>query len=188
MSYENPINDLIEAQSNDIALPSIWETKPNHNLTNRIFVLVASANKSVLPERQVLVSDAYKVASRSLDRTKLNFMNPSVRVFQAIREVEDFVRVSFTGNQPKLPTENLDLLPLGHPLTASAHISKFSEKEIAIERATWFAADPRVKDEIRPVIASAYVAKPNSAEFKFALASLEASRVPRDVILSLLSK
>jgi hypothetical protein len=56
-------------------------------------------------------------------------------------------------------------------------------------KAEWVAADPRISEEFRPLVASAYKTKPNSIEREYAVAQLEvvsSDAVPKDLILSLI--
>ena len=73
-------------------------------------------------------------------------------------------------------------------ITASAG---FPSEDISYARAEWLAADARIDEEYRPVVASAYVAERGSVDEKFGVAILESvdsTIVPRDVILSILNK
>jgi hypothetical protein len=55
-------------------------------------------------------------------------------------------------------------------------------------KAEWISADPRIAEEFRPLVASAYKTNTNSLEREYVLAKLEATSpvdVPRDVVLGL---
>ena len=181
----NEINKII--QSEDIqALPSIYEKKEKTNVVTEGTALVASANKKTLPNRRVGRFEMLEVLERSLSRTVLNFNNPSQRAFTAMRELSDFVNMATTGATPKIADAHRDLLPVGHPLSTKKH--NFSQEELAYARAEWMSADPRIAEEFRPMVATAFVTPADSVEREYLIAKLEATDatlVPRDVILGL---
>ena len=168
------------------ALPSIYEKKPKTNVVTEGTALVASANQKTLPARRVGRFEMLEVLERSLNRTVLSFQNPTQRAFIAMRELSDFVNMATTGAQPKIAGEHRDLLPVGHPLSTRNH--DFSKEELAQARAEWMSADPRIAEEFRPLVASAFITPEQSVEREYLIAKLEATpatEVPRDVILSL---
>lgn len=189
MDYQEPrefINEMIES-GNEPALPSIRTEKPNYSIGEEIQALVASVNRVTPVERQVPIYDALAVAGRSLSRTLKEFKNPDKRAFTAMREVSDFVHTAVSGKPSRIGVEHYDLLPVGHPLsTKEVEIPDVDRKGF---KADWFAADPRISEEYRPLVASAYLAEPNSIEKKYALTHLEAlgyEEVPMEVVIALL--
>jgi hypothetical protein len=189
MDYQEPrefINEMIES-GNEPALPSIRTEKPDFSIAEEIQALVASVNRITPTRRQVPIYDALAVAGRSLSRTIREFQNPSKRAFTAIREVSDFINTAVSGKPTKIGVEHYDLLPIGHPLSTKS--VELSEQDRKGYEADWFAADPRIAEEHRPLVASAYLSEPNSVERKYAVAHLEAlgyEDVPMEVVVSLL--
>ena len=188
--YENfdpvdEINKIIEGADRP-ALPSVYVKKDKTNVVIEGTALVASANSKTLPSRRVGRFEMLEVLERSLNRTVTNFNNPSQRAFTAMRELSDFVNMATTGAQPKIAGEHRDLLPVGHPL--STRPNDFSEEELAQARAEWMSADPRIAEEFRPLVATAFVTPEESVEREYLIAKLEATnatQVPRDIILGL---
>lgn len=75
------------------------------------------------------------------------------------------------------PTRHTDLLPAGHPLspmTASA-------PELRQAASEYFSADPALSEELRPLIASAIQAEPDSATRLFCTELLFAQNSPLTV-------
>jgi hypothetical protein len=189
MEHQEPrefINEMIES-GNEPAIPSIYTDKPTFSIGDEIQSLVASVNRTIPIRRQVPIYDALAVAGRSLARTVREFTNPSKRAFVALREVSDFVNTAVSGKPTRIGIEHYDLLPIGHPLsTKEVEISAQDRREF---EADWFAADPRISEEYRPVVASAYLSAPDSVERKYALAHLEAlgyEDIPMEVVVALL--
>ena len=189
MDHQEPrefINEMIES-GNEPAIPSIYTDKPDFSIGDEIQAIVASVNRVTPVQRQVPIYDALAVAGRSLARTVREFTNPSKRAFTAIREVSDFVNTAVSGTPTRIGVEHYDLLPIGHPLsTKQVEITDADRKGF---EADWFAADPRISEEFRPVVASAYLSIPNSVERKYAVAHLEAlgyDDIPMEVVVALL--
>lgn len=189
MDHQEPrefINEMIES-GNEPAIPSIYTDKPDFSIGDEIQAIVASVNRVTPVQRQVPIYDALAVAGRSLARTVREFTNPSKRAFTAIREVSDFVNTAVSGTPTRIGVEHYDLLPIGHPLsTKQVEITDADRKGF---EADWFAADPRISEEFRPVVASAYLSSPNSVDRKYAVAHLEAlgyDDIPMEVVVALL--
>jgi len=80
-----------------------------------------------------------------------------------------------------------DLLYYGNPSSTSADIEDASPEVLVDARAEWMSQDPRISDDYRPLVASAFYAPKDSTEREFAVArmsSLGASEVPVDIVLS----
>ena len=182
----NMIREALSVYDDSPALPSFYVKKNKIDLAGEVLSLVASANETVPLDRQVGRYEAVTVLQRSLEKTMINVANPNQRAFVALREVSDFVNMATTGAKPKVAGEHTDLLPVGHPL--STRVNDYSANDVMEFKAEWVAADPRIAEEFRPLVASAYKTNSNSAEREYVLAKLEATSpvdVPRDVVLGL---
>jgi hypothetical protein len=185
LETEESVNSII-GDYNSPALPSIYKKSEKMDIVAEATAIVASANAQTLPERRVGTFEMMEVLHRSLSRTILNLTNPSQRAFTALRELSDFVNMATTGAKPKIAGVHTDLLPVGHPLSTQQH--SFSDKNVVEVRAVWMSADPRIADDFRPLVASAFKAPANSLEREYVMAKLEATsvtEVPREIILSL---
>ena len=189
-SFENETDIIEQAMSvydDTPALPSIYVKRPSRNLAGEVLALVASANAQVPLDRQVGRYEALTVLQRSLEKTLPNVANSEHRAIVAIREVSDFINVAINGSKPKVSQEHTDLLPSGNPM--STRTNPYSSEELTEFKAEWVAADPRISEEFRPLVASAYKTKSDSVEREYALAQLEVTSpvdVPRDVVLGLI--
>jgi hypothetical protein len=182
---EETVNSIIDNYDAP-ALPSIYKKSEKTSVVEDAIAIVASANASTLPARQVGRYEMMEVLERSLNRTILNLTNPSQRAFTAIREISDFVNMATTGAKPKIAGVHADLLPVGHPLSTKQH--NFSQEDVVAVRAEWMSADPRIAEDFRPLVASAFKAPASSLEREYVIAKLEATsatEVPREIILSL---
>ena len=183
---ENLLRDLVDNYEDGPALPSVYEQVKKIDLVGEALAIVASANATVPVERQVGRYEAMTLLQRSLEKTMVNVANPNQRAFVAIREISDFVNVATTGATPKVSEAYLDLLPIGHPQSTRA--IEYSADDVVEHSADWVASDPRIAEEYRPLVASAYKTPMHSVERSYALAKLEATSpldVPRDIVLSL---
>jgi len=185
---ENPVNQLIDAL--DVAavneLPSD-EPSSELSFSETIKAMVASANENVLDARKVMPIEAMTVAQRSLSRSIMS-QDAQARAFTALREVSDYINMATTGTPSKISQNNTDLLPIGHPLSTSTEYASLLEK--IEKRSEWFAADSRISEEYRPVVASAYLTVPDTVERQFSIARLEsadAQDVPREVVLAIIA-
>jgi hypothetical protein len=180
------ISEAMSVYDDSPALESFYVKKNKINLSGEVLSLVASANETVPLDRQIGRYEAITVLQRSLEKTMLNVANPSQRAFVAMREVADYVNMATTGAKPKVASEHTDLLPVGHPLSTRAN--DYSANDVMEFKAEWISADPRIADEFRPLVASAYKTPKNTFEREYVLAKLEATSavdVPRDVVLGL---
>jgi hypothetical protein len=183
---ENQLRDLVDVYEDSPALPSVYEQTKKIDLVGEVLAIVASANATVPVERKVGRYEAITLLQRSLEKTMLNVANPNQRAFVALREISDFVNVATTGATPKVSEAYLDLLPIGHP--QSTRSVDYSAEVVTEYTADWIASDPRISEEFRPLVASAYKTPMHSVERNYALAKLEATSpldVPRDIVLSL---
>jgi hypothetical protein len=169
--------------------PSLVRLKSSQHepILDRVLALVASFNEDVLSERQVLESEALKVAEISLSK---NIMLPTREQveFKVFRELSNFLEMAVSGDSKDLAMEYTDFLSAGHPLSTSPELVELSEEEVKELRAEWTVADPRISPELRPMIASALVSPQDSVEREYAIAMLsnvEDSKVLKDLSLAL---
>lgn len=113
--------------------------------------LVASANETLLPERQISLSYVEQVAERVHNKT--HGLDIPARNFAIKKAVQGHIDLMSNGITASAK-ENLDLLPPAHPLSASA--TWWDEQTLRDARAEWVAADVNIAEELRPVVASAY--------------------------------
>jgi len=143
--------------------------KSTARLNARIDALVASANDGTPAQRRVNLGAAREVVRRSLKSTQGRAF--SQREHIALTALSHFITLAQRDKSVALYPANTDLLPLGHPRsTASNALTAFALRE---HRARWFAADHRVLDEHRALVASALAAEYGSMEHFYALSMLE---------------
>ena len=152
-------------------------------LHNSVMAYLANENPKVLPERRVTKRAALTVVRRSLDRTRgLSF---SIREYQALRDLGLFVSLSQSSSVKSAAfADNTDLLPISHPLCSRAHAMTASALRQA--RGHWMSTDPRLEDDLRPVVASAFGAPMGTPEQVHALAQLQSAIgrfVPSDTLV-----
>ncbi len=175
------IDSMIKAMEKD-AVVSKNKPKTAQSLRRAITELAAHENAKVPAERRVTLRDVETVAARSLNKTA--GLERSSRFFAAYKDVASFIVLATTGNTPTRITSNRDLLPVGHPLSTRGHAMTASAYSQAVAR--WIAADPRIHDEARSLVAAVYSLAPGSLEYAHAvtrLQSLEAGMVPRDMLV-----
>lgn len=151
-------------------------------LYNSVLAYLANENPKVLPERRVTKRAAMTVVRRSLDRTRgLSF---SIREYQALRDLGTFISMSQNpSNKTATFAENTDLLPLSHPLCSRTHSMTASALRQA--RGRWLSTDPRLEDDLRTVVASAFGAPVGTPAQVHAVAQLQSvigRFVPNDVL------
>ena len=176
------INAMVKAHEKD-AVHSKVKPKNAQSLRRAITELAAQENAKVPVERRVTQRDIEVVASRSLNSTT-GLERPS-RFFAAYREVASFIALATTGATPTRVTPNRDLLVIGHPLSTRTHAMTASAYSEAVAR--WIAADPRIADEARPLVASVYMTGIGSVDYEHAVArlvALPAGLVPQDIIIA----
>ena len=150
-------------------------------LKSAIMDMVVSANSELQTHRQISPYSAVIVASRSL-QTSSSSTKPAARVFAAVRAVNSFINLSRTGKPGVERLSNTDLLPVAHPLSTRSH--EMTEASLRAARAQWLAADPRIDDSLRNLVAAAYSQAPGSVEHRHAftrISVLPAGAVPRDI-------
>lgn len=157
--------------------------RTSQSLRDAIVELVNTENKNTGTERRVSINSAFTVASRSLDKTK--HLDKSVRLFIAYRDVASFITLAHTGSHKNNNYNHLDLLPIGHPL--SVRITKMSPMSLREAQARWIAADPRIDDSVKELVASAYSQVPGTIEHIHAFSrvqALTAGLVPQELLVA----
>lgn len=138
----------------------------NHEITNsevqtqetagtftrkEMYAIIASANESLLPERQIDPTYVSLVAERTYDAT--HGLKAAARNFAIRKAVTNHIDLMSKGMAASAG-EHYDLLPIQHPLSTAA--TELSVEEVRDARAEWIAADTRIDENVRPLVASAY--------------------------------
>ena len=180
MTMYELINDLVALQGKKAAKAKV-KPKSSYSLRKLILELAAEANSNVPVERHITARSVITVAERSLNKTA--GLEKQTRIFAAYRDVASFVLFAVSGHTAGA-VANTDLLPIGHPYATRKHrMSNFSLQEA---RARWIAADPRIDNSVREIVASAYSYPLGSEEQIHAcsrLAVTPSNLVPRDIVL-----
>jgi ribosomal protein L35AE/L33A len=181
------INELISHREKANVVPKASVRGNKTSFRQSLRNLAAIENAKVPAERRVSQQAVFLVAERSLAKTA--DLEKKTRQFVAYKEVSSFISLACTG---ELSTDSqvgyMDLLPVGHPL--SSRNNSMTASALRHARSRWIAADPRVDDEAREVVAAAYFYDRSSAEYSHAIASLQvlvAGGVPREIYLSALT-
>lgn len=180
---QNPVNWLVNQPIDAKEIGSDVYV-PERPIRETILLMVKEANKDVPEERQVLGATAIELVERSLLKT---YALPDIeqRVSIATRELQDFLSTAITGRKPVIASAYTDLLPIGHPL--STNPVEVSSVTRALLESEWLAADPRISEEFRPLVASVYLTSPGSVEYNYLMSRLESADdkdIPRDVVIA----
>jgi len=142
----------------------------NHSakLRAEILGLLERSNVYLLPERRVPVAVAIEVANRDLRKTRQS--DPDARVFSALRAVSTHITLASKNKVTTASAQNSDLLVVGHPASTRPHAMTAAALRGA--RARWIAADERIADDVRSLVATAHAAIPGSVERRHAFARL----------------
>lgn len=176
------VNEII-AQMDKEAVAAKIKPGSSSSLRESIVDLLAKENSRVPAERQVSQKAAFTVASRSLNNTA--GLDSKSRFFAAYRDVASFLSLAIDGKSPVNRTRHTDLLPVGHPLSSRGHAMSASAYSHAVAR--WIAADPRIDNSVREIVAAAYAYPVDSVESMHAntrLRSLTAGLVPQEFIVN----
>jgi hypothetical protein len=181
------INELISHREKAKVVPKANVRGNKMSFRQSLRNLAAAENAKVPAERRVSQQAVFLVAERSLAKTAS--LEIKTRQFVAYKEVSSFISLACTG---EISTDSQvsyrDLLPVGHPLSSRSNAMTASALRHA--RSRWIAADPRVDDEAREIVAAAYFYDRSSTEYSHAIASLQvlvAGGVPREIYLSALT-
>jgi 8-oxo-dGTP pyrophosphatase MutT (NUDIX family) len=157
-----------------------------YTIRQTVTALTEQANLDMPAERRISLSTALTVADRSLVASASR--DNETRRLLAVRDVARFLSVAAEGDVYGNTTEFSDLLPTAHPHSTATH--ELSIEELRQARASWIAADPRIDDSMRSVVASAYAAEPLSAESTYFFTRLSVanpSLVPYDIATPLVA-
>jgi hypothetical protein len=175
---DSPINRMIDRASNRKAASSMKaKAKRTVALNDQVLSLVAEANATALPERQVTPRAALIVMSRAMK--ELSSLPDESRTHGVLREVSKFISLNQKTLLASASIKHADLLPKGHPL--SPLNASLTDDDLRKKYAEWIAADPAIADEARPLVAMAHSLPPESIEREHAflrLRTLQASAVP----------
>jgi hypothetical protein len=178
------LNKLIEK---NLSLKPVAEKNfKKFTILEKVNSLVASANEGTGSSRKTLIGKAHEVAVRSLKKNFL-VLDPTIRDFKVMRDVEAFIHANKTGHLREASISYSGLLYYGNPASTSEDIQDASPEVLADARAEWMSQDPRISEDYRPLVASAFCAPKDSTEREFAIArmrSLETGEVPIDILLS----
>jgi 8-oxo-dGTP pyrophosphatase MutT (NUDIX family) len=180
---KSEIHALIASLVSDQEAPSETQDFSVSKITEAVLALVRTGNDGVSPERRATVKSALIVAERSLVASANRKLE--TRAFNLVRDVNNFITLSKEGRVGELAPTNTDLLSIGHPLSTAPH--SMGDKELRIARSRWIATDPRISEEYRSMVASAYATAPKSLEQDFAIARLKAlpkGSVPAELVVA----
>ena len=183
MGVKSEIHALIASLVFDQETPSETQDFSVSKITESVAELVKNGNDGVAPERKVTLKSALIVAERSLVASANR--NFETRALSLVRDVTNFITLSKDGRVGEFSPTNTDLLSIGHPFSTASH--SMEEKDFRLARARWIASDPRISQECRSLVSSAYAAEPDSVEQDFAIArlqSLPAGSVPSEIIVA----
>lgn len=180
------INDLIAQQESRVVPRSKYRSTKS-SFRQSLIELANAENAKVPAERRVSQQTILSVAERSLSNTAN--LEKSTRRFIAYKEAASFISFATTGEQTNTSLEKyFDLLPVGHPASTRKHSMTASAARHS--RARWIAADPRVDESVREIVAAAYMYDNATVEYTHAitrLSTLSASVLPRNIFLSALT-
>jgi len=152
-------------------------------IRHAIIDIVESRRADAPSFRMVGEETLFQVAERALESS--TDLEPDVRYFAALREVNNFITFATEGAISETVTKHADLLPPSHPNSTESAVMTASAQRML--RAQWVAADPRISDEsVRAIVASVYSSNPLSVDYAYHLArleSLEEGQVPADLLI-----
>jgi hypothetical protein len=175
-TYASDINELVEN-------PFVFKTQVDFG--KAISELIASANRGVSEVRTVDPVLAYEILEAAIYKNPL--AEKDYQKLVAFRELNDFVNVVLYGEDFKVNEDNAKYLPLGHPL--SPKNEEHSEEEVLLASIEWKASDPRLPEELRPMIASALKTEEGSVERAYVgqrLSSMKLNNKPISTLLDLI--
>lgn len=139
-------------------------------LRKEISALLTRSNIYLQPARRVSLGTAIEVANRDLRKTRNN--EPDARMFSAIKAVSSYVSLASKNKVDVASLSNVDLLPVGHPLSEKKHAMTASG--LLRAKAQWTAADESIDESARDLVLLAHAAPPRSIERQHAFARLAA--------------
>lgn len=146
--------------------------------------LIASANEGNRGTRLVTSGAALEIVRRSLVKT--DGQSFSVQKVHALKEVSEYISLAQRNKVVTASAAHFDLLPIGHPSAKRDH--RLSREDLLRARARWFADDSLVVDDnVQSLLATAFIADPESPEHQYAVARLTAMgahRVPVEALVA----
>jgi hypothetical protein len=157
---------------------------PIKKINEAALSLIASANASNRGTRLVTNGAALEIVRRSLVKT--DGQSFSVQKMHALKEVSEYISLAQRNKVVTASAAHFDLLPIGHPSAKRDH--RLSREDLLRARARWFADDSLVVDDnVRSLLATAFIADPESPEHQYAVARLTAMgahRVPVEALVA----
>lgn len=166
--------------NNNFFIESLDASGEPKTLRQAIYDLVQNVNATAPIERRITPLSAWVVAERSLVAS--GNRNAETRKFLVVRDVANFITLALDGTTFEVAPEHTDLLSVSHPLSSAKH--SLTASGLRKAQARWIASDPRIDESVRPLVASAYAARPDSAErvyFFAKLAVTDSTLVPFDI-------
>jgi hypothetical protein len=138
--------------------------RPSQNAKPIADISLQASAYSIADAENALLTTNHQISMSTVDEIiKREGDNPAV-VQRALVNFFSTVQNPDTNR----PTEHLDLLPAGHPLSTT-WVSSFSKRQTI---ADYMAEDARLPENARPLVASAIYAEPNTAQRKYYEAKL----------------
>lgn len=145
------------------------------SLRDAVSHAVDEYNSQAHPTRRVSHRSAHVAAERSLVASAGRPNDQ--RSYLALRAVNQLLSAAAGSSDTD---DNTDLLPVGHPLSTAP--SAMTASAVRDARAQWLAGDPRLDDEVRPLVAAAYAAPHGSVDRLYAFTRLSVTDgVPTDL-------
>ncbi len=171
---DTPINEMLNRASSRKVASRKDRNASTLSLREQVLAMVQAANAAVSDERKVTPRAALTVMQRALN--DLSVLPAASRDFGVRREVTKFLSVATsTVVASAKPTKHNDLLPAGHP--QSSKNGELTFPDFCLAYGAWLAADTSLSEEIRPLVASAHGALPDSPEREHAFMRLNATNV-----------
>lgn len=126
-----------------------------------VAALIASANAEVVDPIRSVDPDLVDLV---IERTYLETdgLSAKSRNFAIRKAVGNYIDLVTKGIAASAAENHTDLLIPAHPYSEAA--TTYDEETLRSERAHWVASEPGIKNEYRPMIASALTQKPGSME------------------------
>jgi antirestriction protein ArdC/superfamily I DNA/RNA helicase/DNA polymerase III epsilon subunit-like protein len=132
--------------------------------------ILEKVNEFSSTSRRVGKRAAYKVISRSLSKT--NGLPFSIRKYQALSELSEYIALAKYNKVNKFKAFNTDLLPVSHP--RSTKLTTMTASAILEAQMRWVIDDPQITDDsVKSLIASAMMSHPDSLEHIYSMKRIE---------------
>lgn len=132
--------------------------------------ILEKVNEFSSTSRRVGKRAAYKVISRSLSKT--NGLPFSIRKYQALSELSEYISLAKYNKVNKFKAFNTDLLPVSHP--RSTKLTTMTASAMLEAQMKWVIDDPQITDDsVKSLIASAMMSHPDSPEHIYSMKRIE---------------